>query len=90
MPVRRILVDDALDLGPQAKGVEVEPAASPLDLGARAPSEVLVVSADLEVLAEAAALGVHRIVLEDPVATAGAVRQFVDFLDRDGGGPPLG
>jgi hypothetical protein len=82
VPVRRLLVDDALDLGPQAAGVERELAIAPLDLGPWAPNEVLLVSADAELLAEAGALGIHRIVADEPAATAGAVRQFVDFLDR--------
>jgi len=82
VPVRRILVDDAVDLGSPADGVEVQPAVAPLDLGPWAPNEVLVVTGDEELLAEAGALGVHRIVVDEPAATAGAVRQFVDFLDR--------
>ena len=82
VPVRRILVDDAIDLGPQADGVEVEPAAAPLALGSWAPNEVLLVTSDEELLAEAGAAGIHRIVADDAVPTADAVRQFVDFLDR--------
>ena len=75
-------MDEAIDLGPQADGIELEPAAAPLDLGRWAPNEVLLVTGDEDLLAEAGALGVHRIVPDDPMATAGAVRQFVDFLAR--------
>jgi hypothetical protein len=80
--VRRILVDDAIDLGPQAEGVEIAAASAPLDLGPRAPHEVLLVTTDEDLLAEAGLAGIHRIVADDAAATGDAVRQFVDFLDR--------
>jgi hypothetical protein len=68
-----------VDLGSLPEGVEVVP--PPLDLGRWAPAEVLVVTADPELLAAAGDAGAHRL-LPEGEATAAAVRQFVDLLDR--------
>ena len=76
MPVQRIVTD--LDLG----DLPVEVVAPPVALGPWSPNEVLVVSADPEVLDAAGALGAHRIVPAGNEATATAVRQFLDLLQR--------
>lgn len=82
MAVRCVLVDAELDLGGLGDEVEVRPAASPLDLGPWGAREVLVVSADPDLLAAAGALGVHRLIATDPEATGAAVAELCRELDR--------
>jgi hypothetical protein len=75
MAIRCVLVEPGLDLA--LDDVDVRAASSPLDLGGHDPREVLVVSADEEVLAEAGRLGAHRLLAaEDPEVTAVAARQL--------------
>ena len=76
MAVQRIVTD--LDLG----DLPVEVVAPPVALGPWSANEVLVVSADPEVLDAAGALGAHRIVPAGTEATIAAVRQFLDLLHR--------
>ena len=61
MTIRCVLVDGVLDLAIDDVDIDVRVASSPLDLGGQAPHEVLVVSADEELLAEAGRLGAHRL-----------------------------
>jgi len=85
MAVRRIVVDPdlGLTLGPQPEGIEVGVARRPLDPAPLEPNEVLVVSADQGLLAEAGRLGVQRVVAgDDPAATEAAVQELIVFLDR--------
>jgi acetyl esterase/lipase len=84
MAIRCVLVEGALDLA--IDGVDVRVASSPLDLGGQAPREVLVVSADEELLAEAGRLGAHRLSAAGPEVTAAAALELCRELDRPG--PP--
>ena len=84
MAIRRVLVDRALAL--VIADVDVGAASSPLDLGGEAPHEVLVVSADQEVLAEAGRLGAHRLLAAGPEVTAAAAVELCRELDRRAGG----
>ena len=89
MAVRRIEWEprdpdlDALGLGTDS-ALEVGVARVPLDPAPFEPREVLVVSADPEVLAGAGRLGLQRLVVDGTTAeaTAAAVAELVGFLDR--------
>lgn len=85
MAIRRVLVDPGLEL--VVDGAEVGPASSPLDLGGHDPHEVLVVSADAALLAEAGGLGLHRLLPAGPEVTAAAALELGRELDRR---PPEG
>jgi hypothetical protein len=82
MTIRCVLVDGALDLAIDAVDIEVRVASSPLDLDGQAPHEVLVVSADEGLLAEAGRLGAHRVLAAGPEATAAAALELCRELDR--------
>ena len=80
--IRRVLADGELDLSGLDEGVEVRPLTGPLDPSPWAAHEVLVVSADPGVLAEAGALGLNRLVATEPGATTPAVLELCRELDR--------
>jgi hypothetical protein len=79
--VRLVITDPALEL-PVPAAVERRSIADGLDPGPWAPHEVLVVSAEVEVLAEAARRGWHRLLPTSPAATATAVTEVCAFLER--------
>jgi hypothetical protein len=80
--IRRVLADatvwPVLDVGDVDRGSTTDP----LDLGPWSPREVLVVSADPDILAAAGAVGAHRLVGSDPEATAAAAVELIGELHR--------
>ncbi len=87
MTIRCVLVDGVFDLAIEDVEIDVRVASAPLDLGGQAPHEVLVVSADEELLAEAGRLGAHRLLAAGAEATAAAALELCRELDRS---PPGG
>ena len=86
MTIRCVLVDRVFDLAIDDVEIDVRVALSPLDLGGQAPHQVLVVSADEELLAEAGRLGAHRLLAAGAEVTAAAALELCRELDR----PPAG
>lgn len=82
MTIRCMLVDGVFDLAIDDVEIDVRVASSPLDLGGQAPHEVLVVSADEELLAEAGRLGAHRLLAAGAEVTAAAALELCRELDR--------
>ena len=80
--IRGVFDDVGLDLSGLDEGVEVRKLTGPLDPTPSAATEVLVVSVDPGVLAEAGALGLNRLVATDPGATTAAVLELCRELDR--------
>ena len=79
--IRCVLDDVGLD--PRGlEGVEVRPAGGGVDPTPWAPHEVLVVSKHADLLAAAGALGMHRLLATDALATAAAARDLCLELDR--------
>jgi len=79
--IRCVLDDVGLDLV-GLDDVATRAAAGGLDVAPWAVHEVLVVSADTDVLAAAGALGLNRLRAADPAVTADAVRELCRELDR--------
>lgn len=76
------LAEAGADLSGLDEGIELRPTTDPLDIAPWAAHEVLLVSADPERLAAAAALGLNRLVATSPEATAAAVEEMCRELDR--------
>ena len=82
MVIRCVLADEELDLSDLDRGVEVRSVTAILETAPWVDHEVLVVSADPEVLAEAGTLGLNRLIVTDPGPTAAAVLELCRELDR--------
>ena len=82
MVIRCVLADGELDLSGLDRGVEVRSLTAILEPAPWVAHEVLVVSAEPAVLAEAGALGLNRLGVTDPGPTTAAVLELCRELDR--------
>jgi hypothetical protein len=90
MTVIRLLVDAGVPVSGLPGGVEVVVIEGPLAaaVGDGPAGDIVVASADPEILAEAGRLGAHRLVVDDPAATAAVLTELVaDLTHRSS--PPV-
>lgn len=82
MAIRRVLADVTVAAVLDVGDIDVGSTVNPLDLGPWVAGEVLVVTADADVLAAAGAIGAHRLVAAEPEVTATAVVELIEELRR--------